>query len=91
MGTLDIEMIGMLVINFWEISEKYAEFDFKHLKVPRLLVQYPKNTEFTENFLETFRFYSIKSRLDGKRADPKKYQNFISAGNFPENPKIPKS
>ena len=78
----------MLVIIFLEIPKRYADFDFKHLKVPRLLVQYPeKYRVYSKRFGNFFGFYSIKSRLDGKRTDPKKYQNFISAGNFPENPK----
>ena len=51
--TLNVEVIGMLVGNFFR-------FRFKALKISKLLVQYPKkNTNFTENVLETCHFYSI--------------------------------
>ena len=41
-GTPDVEVIGMLVRNFFGKPLKYPDFDFKHLKIPRLLAQYPK-------------------------------------------------
>ena len=31
-GTLNVEMMCMLVGNFFENSKKYPDFDFKHLK-----------------------------------------------------------
>ena len=59
-GTLSVEVIGMLVGNFCgkQNPEKYPDFDFKAIKVPKFLAQYPKNTNFTENFSETFHLYS---------------------------------
>ena len=39
-GTLNVEMIGMLVGNvFLENPPKYSDLDFKALKIPKLLAQ----------------------------------------------------
>ena len=35
-GTLNVEVIGMLVGNFLENPKKYPDFDFKPLKIPKL-------------------------------------------------------
>ena len=35
-GTLNVEVIGMLVGNFLQSPKKYPDFDFKHLKIPKL-------------------------------------------------------
>ena len=55
--TRNVKVIGMLVGNIFGKPKKYS--DFKALKIPKLLAQYPKNTNFTENVLETSHFCSI--------------------------------
>ena len=35
-GTLNVEVIGMLVGNFFVRPKKYPDFDFKPLKIPKL-------------------------------------------------------
>ena len=41
-GTLNAEVLGMLIGNFQENHKKYPDFNFKYLKIPKLLAQYPK-------------------------------------------------
>ena len=43
-GTLNVEVIGMLVGNVLENPKKYS--DFKALKIPKVLAEYPKNFKF---------------------------------------------
>ena len=43
---LNVEVIGMLVGNFLENPKKYSDLDFKALKIPKLLAQYPKKIQF---------------------------------------------
>ena len=37
-GTLNVEVIGMLVENFLKISKKYPDFDFKPLKTTQIAI-----------------------------------------------------
>ena len=65
-GTLNVEVIGILVRNFLENPKKYPNFDFKPLKILKLQflglflgLFWEKLLQFSKNFPE----------------DPKKYQN----------------
>ena len=61
-GTLNVEVIGMLVGNFFWRTLKYPDFDFKPLKIPKLQLGglfWGKWLPFSKNFPK----------------DPKNYQN----------------
>ena len=64
---------------FLENPKKYS--DFKALKIPKLLAQYPKNYK-----LYWKRFGNFSFLLDMENEQTQKYQNFISAQNIPEDP-----
>ena len=70
-GTLNAEVIGMLIRNVFG----------KPKKIPKLLAQYPKKYKFYWKLFGNFSFL-----LDMENEQTQKYQNFISAQNFPEDP-----
>ena len=75
-GTLNAEVIGMLVGNVLENPKKY----------PNCWRNTLKNTNFTENFLETSHFYSI-----WKMSKPKNTRISFLHKTFQKTLKIPES
>ena len=71
-----MEVIGVLVGNFFGKPKKYSDLYFKALKVPNFLAQYPKNTDFTENVSFLLDMEPKNTRISFlHKTFPKKSQN----------------